>query len=94
MATSAAASEGARDRVLSPDVADMTAFGLQSRQMFIMTSNVVSREMNDANVYYRSAWFAGCARVTYILSRGRDTDSVGNDQSCHPLVYRFDLAER
>jgi hypothetical protein len=44
-----------RDRVLSPEVDDMTALGLHSRQMFIMTSNVVSREMNDANVYCQSA---------------------------------------
>lgn len=34
------------------DVVDMTAPGLQSRQMLLMTSNVVSREMNEAKVYF------------------------------------------
>jgi hypothetical protein len=33
------------------EVVDMTAFGLHSRQMFIMTSYVESRDMREANVY-------------------------------------------
>jgi len=36
------------------DMVDITALGLQSRQMFIITSNVESREMKEAKVYCES----------------------------------------
>lgn len=50
----------------------MTAPGLHSRQMFDMTSKVVSREMKEANVY--------CGQLTrlysYLIILRRDTDGV------------------
>lgn len=47
-----ALTEAARDLGRSCDAAVMTASGLHNLQMFIRTSNVVSREMNVAKVYY------------------------------------------
>lgn len=36
------------------EMVDMTELGLHSRQMFIMTSKVESREMKEAKVYCKS----------------------------------------
>jgi hypothetical protein len=61
--------------------------------MFIMTSNVVSREMKDAKVYCLSGPCRFRSSETYILPPSRDTDSIWDHQSCHLLLDRLDLAE-
>lgn len=58
-----------------------------------MTSKVVSRDMNEANVYCLSAMSMERMRTTYILLCGRDTDGIGYHQSSHLLVDGLDLVE-
>lgn len=85
----------------------MTALGLHKRQMFIKTSNVVSRDRNEAKVYcsnqyiYRTggvllkaqAGETGCKTVSYLVFRRGDTDRVGDDQRRHLLLDQADLCE-
>ena len=76
---------------------DMTALGLHKRQMFIITSYVESREMNEANVYCLSAHdkavrHAFCSCVCTQIALGMTNAVIFFSIVCH--IIRTGLTTR